>query len=357
MAVSKHRSASGPNVAPGPRPADRLGDVADPMRPSGARVLDTAVVWSRGLLVVTVLIFAAVALLDPSIQPWAALAAAAVGLLAGVPHGALDHLLALRLCNGRSLILITLAYAALAALVWGMLVWLGTAGLLLVIALSALHFGLGELEFSNRLTGWRPGGVGAAGMVIAGCGALLLPLARSGEEWRSVATAVSPGLAATIGSTPIQIALATTWFVGAAVAMTVALRAGQRTVATDIGLIGALGALAPPLVAFAVWFGGWHALRHTARVLTVEPGCAALLADGGRRGAVLRLIRLAALPSLAVFTVVAVLVWFTASAPDPDTAMAQVLRLLLALTVPHMIVVFWLDRSQGSRDLGAAQRA
>ena len=35
----------------------------------------------------------------------------------------------------------------------------------------------------------------------------------------------------------------------------------------------------------------------------------------------------------------------TMAAPDPTVVVAEVLRLLLALTVPHMVVVLWLDRT------------
>jgi hypothetical protein len=40
----------------------------------------------------------------------------------------------------------------------------------------------------------------------------------------------------------------------------------------------------------------------------------------------------------------AALAWFAVTAPEPATVLAEVLRLLLALTVPHMAVVWWLDR-------------
>ena len=51
----------------------------------------------------------------------------------------------------------------------------------------------------------------------------------------------------------------------------------------------------------------------------------------------------------AALTVVAALAWFTVVAPDPTTVVAEVLRALLALTVPHMVVVLWLDRSADRR--------
>ena len=59
-----------------------------------------------------------------------------------------------------------------------------------------------------------------------------------------------------------------TWVPLAAVAVSAALLAGRRGSALDVILIGALGLLTPPLAAFAVWFGGWHSLRHSARMLT-----------------------------------------------------------------------------------------
>lgn len=308
-----------------------------------AGVLRSAVRWSRRIALAAVLLFAVLGFIDPGGAEAFGIVLVGVGLLAGVPHGAVDHLLAVRMAGGRSLPLIAAVYAGLAALTWGLMQWAGTVTLLAVIALSAVHFGLGELEVSRQLTGWRSGRVTSAAVVIAGCGALLLPLARSGQQWQTVATAVSPELAAAIATPALHIGLLAVWTVAAVVAAVASVRAGHRGVAVDIALIGALGLVAPPLVAFAVWFGGWHSLRHAARVLTLEPGCAAMLAAGRRREAVQRLIRVAALPTLAVLSVVAAMVYFTASAPDPAAAMAETLRLLLALTVPHMAVVLWLD--------------
>ena len=269
---------------------------------------------------------------------------AAVGFLAGVPHGAIDHLLAARLFADRSLAVVVAVYAGLAVAVWMVLQWAGPEALLAIVALSALHFGLGELEVSRALTGWRPGPVAASAIVIAGCGALLLPLARSGEQLQTVAMAVSPGVARIIGHATVQLFLAAVWIVAAAVAIAAALRSRHRAVALDVAMIGILGALAPPLAAFGIWFGGWHAVRHTARIMSVEPGCVALLGEGRRRDAAFRLLRLAVLPSAAALTVVAGLIWLTATANDSAAFLAEVLRVLLALTVPHMVVVFWLDR-------------
>ena len=150
-----------------------------------------------------------------------------------------------------------------------------------------------------------------------------------------------------IDGRPLEISLVGIWLVAALVAVIGSIRSGQIWIALDIVLVGSLGMLAPPLVAFAVWFGGWHAIRHCARMLTVDPDCAALVSSGRDRAAVLRLIRLAALPSVAALATVAILGWITVTASDPTVVVAEILRLLLALTVPHMVVVWWLDRASG----------
>lgn len=277
----------------------------------------------------------------------AALIVAAVGFLAGVPHGGMDHLMAMRLA-GRSQFVVVAVYAAMAALTWAVLQWGGPAALLLVVMLSAAHFGLGELEVTAELTGWRPRLPVSAAIVIAGAGALLLPLARSGGQFDTVAAAVSPGLAQLIGMAPVRTAVLVVWIVAAVVAVAAALSAREPSCALDVLLIAGLGLLAPPLVAFAVWFGAWHSVRHCARMVGQEPGCAALLSQGQTRAAWMRLARLAAPMSAAAVVGVLALAWFTATASDTTAAVAGMLRLLLALTVPHMVVVWWLDRRSAS---------
>ena len=301
--------------------------------------------WSRWLIAGTIVLTGAHVAGLPAITGPVALIVAGLGFLVGVPHGAADHVMAARLSGGRSMVGIAVVYGVMAAAAWALLEWGGLPALIVVVALSAVHFGLGELEVGRQLTGWPSGRWTAIAIVIAGCGALLLPLARSGDQLTGVAAAVSPGLAPLIGGKPLEITLAAVWLVAAVVAVIAALWSGHLWVATDIVLVGALGMLAPPLVAFAVWFGGWHAIRHCARMLTVEPQCAALVSAGRDRAAVLRLIRLAALPSAAALATVLALGWITVTASDPTVVVAEILRLLLALTVPHMVVVWWLDRA------------
>ncbi|PND56871.1 hypothetical protein CRM90_15635 [Mycobacterium sp. ENV421] len=339
--VTRPARVGGWHGSEGPPEAHAPGDFSS----GDSRTLARAAVWSRRLVVGTLAITAVAGIGLPGLASPITLVVAALGFAAGVPHGAIDHLAAARLAGGRSIILITVAYAGLAAGTWALMTWAGTVALAVVVGLSALHFGLGELHVTRQLSGWRPGAIPTVALVIAGCGALLLPLARSGDDLAAVASAVSPDIAHLLGSAPMQAGLVITWLAAALVTVIAALRSGHRGAAVDVVLIGLLGALASPLVAFAVWFGGWHALRHCARMLSVEPGCRSLLHTGRRGAAIRRFARLAGWPSAGAFTVLAALGWFTTTAPDPTTLVAEQLRLLLALTVPHMVVVGWLDRT------------
>ncbi|MCY7395497.1 MAG: hypothetical protein LH468_04950, partial [Nocardioides sp.] len=87
-----------------------------------------------------------------------------------------------------------------------------------------------------------------------------------------------------------------------------------------------------------------------ARLLGVDARSAGLLARGRPADAVMALARSALWPTLAAVSVLAVLVVLTASAADSSTAVAQTLLVLLALTVPHMLVVLWLDRRAPGRE-------
>ena len=106
----------------------------------------------------------------------------------------------------------------------------------------------------------------------------------------------------------------------------------------------ALLALAPPLAAFGIYFGGWHAPRHTARLLDLArggyPGDANTSAAApGWGSAAVVLGRSAALPSVAALATVGAL-W---AARDLASIQAEV-SVLLALTFPHAAVVMALDR-------------
>jgi len=105
----------------------------------------------------------------------------------------------------------------------------------------------------------------------------------------------------------------------------------------------ALALIAPPLIAFAVYFGCWHAMRHTARLtLSLESS------QRGYRQGNLRKVFLSAVlpgtPALAgTFVIAGVLALLGNEFNDDFFWMALVV--VWALTVPHMAVTAKLDRS------------
>ncbi|SDD54324.1 beta-carotene 15,15'-monooxygenase, Brp/Blh family [Geodermatophilus telluris] len=264
------------------------------------------------------------------------------GLLLGVPHGAVDHLVpAYRLRWGPArLAAFALGYAVVAAAAW--LVFRAAPGpaLAVFVLLSAWHFGTGETAFAD-LRADRPVRRAALPGAVLGGLVLLVPLVRGAEQAAPVVAAVVPGsdgrLPPGVGAVVLAVVLP------AAAALAVALLLEARWAeAAEVGALAVLVLTAPPLAAFGVYFGCWHSVRHTARVLAEDPANAPDLV-AGRLGAPLRRFAVAAaLPTVAVLAVLGLL-W--SAAGGWRGLLATDLPLLAALTVPHALVVAWLDRA------------
>lgn len=102
----------------------------------------------------------------------------------------------------------------------------------------------------------------------------------------------------------------------------------------------------PPLLAFAAYFGAWHAARHVARLLSADPANAGALAAGHLGRPLARFARQAFLPTVASVTVLGLLWW---GAGGAEGFVAAHLGLIAALTMPHVAVVAALDRTERQR--------
>ena len=266
-------------------------------------------------------------------------------LALGMPHGAADTELLRAAAAGsrpRHAALI-IGYAALAAgstrVVRGGGPWVERA----VLIATAAHFGEGELacwgspagpaRTALRAVGAAtatlalPAAVGAVNRVPFGVGvngALAEPPGR--------ATGERPG-AALLWTAEGQRSVLPLAALAGVTAAGLATR-GDREAAGDVALLTALALIAPPSTAFAAYFGGWHALRHTARVVD------ALVADGqlpeqaSLPGAVVELGRRSAWAAAVGLIAAAVLI-----ARDPRHASDAAFAAVLGLTVPHMTTV------------------
>lgn len=297
-----------------------------------------------------VLAVLAVQLLAPDTLSRAAPALALAGIVLGVPHGAVDHMVPFWTAGRRP------TPAALAWVLTGYLVTAGVAAAALLLAptltvaaflvVSVVHFGRAEAVVSAEDAGRRVPGLLqdvpttlAHGLAVVGLPLVLWP-AESARVLGHLAPAWSSPL-----PTGARLALGLLLVGAVLLAAGGAWRAHRQPEATELLLVVTLFAVVPPLAAFGVWFAGWHALRHTARLSALLQGGPG--APGPARAAG-RLALHAALPTAASLAAVVVL-----AGPDSTpTAVGAALAVVLALTFPHVGTVTALDRwtaSRGSR--------
>ena len=280
-------------------------------------------------------------------QAQQALVLAALAL--GMPHGAADTELLLRASHGsrRRHLALVAGYAALAA---GSTVVVKRGGPWVergVLLASAAHFAEGELACWGAAPAGRPRARAALRLLAAAVATVGLPAA--------VGTA-SPGGATAVGAEGVHAApppravgdrsgvallrdpatrRTVAPMAGLAVVAVGALAAsGDREAAADSARLTALALLAPPSLAFAGYFGGWHALRHTARVTDALVASGQLTAPSSLPRAIGVLGRRSAWAAAVGLVGAGVL-----AARDPARASDNAFAAVLGLTVPHMTTV------------------
>jgi len=271
-------------------------------------------------------------------------ALAATALAIGIPHGALDHLVTLPTSNPAKMTIFVVIYVAIAlAAIWAILQW-NVWGFIAVVVMSAIHFGIGDSAFIaefDRVKGRN--GPHIPVWAYASAGGLLpvvIPLVNSRST--EALTKVNAHLVNWHHgyTSEIQIVVAA---IAAISLVTLLLRKRYRD-AVDIALLAALASVAPPLVAFAVYFGCWHAMRHTARLTSLLPKSEAAYENGKPATAFFSAV-IPGLPAL-VGTLIFVLVLAGISKDNlSDSFLWLTLVTIWALTVPHMIVTAKLDRA------------
>ena len=106
--------------------------------------------------------------------------------------------------------------------------------------------------------------------------------------------------------------------------------------ALDLVVLLCLAVATPPLIAFAIYFGFWHATRHTARLVSKLENSRVLAANGS----VFRALRGAITPGLyaiiGTFVISAGLMHFE-NAHFSFGLLWSALVVIWALAVPHML--------------------
>ena len=269
---------------------------------------------------------------------------ATVALAIGIPHGALDHLVTLpRSAPVRMAIFIVIYVAIALVAIYAILKW-NVWGFIFVVVMSATHFGIGDSAFLSELDSLKnPTGSRIPAWLYAPAAGLLpvmIPLVNSRSS--EALTKVNSELVDWHQGYTTEIILAVAAI--AALCLLGLLQRKRYRDALDIALLAALASIAPPLVAFAVYFGCWHALRHTARLTSLLPNSesAYLRGRGGQAFIAAVIPGLPALFGTIIF--IALLAGFS-SQDLSDKFLWLTLVTIWALTVPHMVVTTKLDRA------------
>jgi Brp/Blh family beta-carotene 15,15'-monooxygenase len=267
---------------------------------------------------------------------------AVIALAIGIPHGALDHLVTLPKAQPKKMAIFIVIYVAVAVVAVIGILQFNTFGFIIVLFMSAIHFGIGDAAFiseidrrtqpQSKLNRWFY-------IPAAGFTPVFIPLVNSAST--EALASVNSALINWHQGLDSQILLLVTSFTVTAIAV-MAFSKRYREV-LDLTLLLLLAHFAPPLIAFAVYFGCWHAMRHTARLTLSLPRSIENLTQGMPRKAFSNAV-IPGLPALiGTFVVAGIMALSGRDFSDEFFWMALVV--VWALTVPHMVVTAKLDRA------------
>lgn len=303
----------------------------------------------------------------PQPYQWVPLAVSVV--LLGLPHGAVDHLALPRLYDEqltlRWAVVVTGIYAVLGgfyALVWFVA---PAIAFVLFILITLFHWGQGELyplielRQSNHLV-VRP--LRYATLVARGALPMLVPLVGFPDQYQFVAETLI-GLydqAAVTAVAPVFTDTARLWLAGGLVLLFGGVLAAGGIVAArhdamtpwliDAGetlLLIVFFLSVPPILAIGIYFCFWHALRHITRLLAIDRGARDELQHGRLLTATWRFVRDAApLTAVSIGLLGVLYLLSPGNITTPAEWIGLYLVLIAILTLPHVVVVSWMDYEQ-----------
>jgi Brp/Blh family beta-carotene 15,15'-monooxygenase len=295
--------------------------------------------FAIGFAIVISFIFAQ--LIESSDITWQVVVAL-IALAVGIPHGALDHLVTLPRTSAAKMAVFILIYVAVAiAAVVALLTW-SVIGFIGVVVMSAVHFGIGDAAFiseiDRRSVDQKPF---QKYLYASAAGTLPVVIPLVSEKSNSALEKVNPQLLDWHQGLNNDLMLWT--MVLTAIVLLRLVQKRRDGEAIDLVLLYLLAVTAPPLVAFAVYFGCWHALRHTARLTLTLPSSQAAFAEGNLKRAFIKAVLPGTPALIGTFVVAAAIVIFRGDSLD-DQFLWVTLVVVWALTVPHMAVTARLDR-------------
>ena len=300
------------------------------------RIYQGAGRFSRTAAVIAVLLFAGLQITNTEISIGAQVVVAVIALAIGIPHGAIDHLITIPRDSTRKFVAFIAIYtliaiiAALAIAQWNLI------GFQLVVLMSALHFGFGDSAYANESQAAAEKN-GYSSFVLssyaipAGFLPVVLPL--TDKRTLDVLQELNPTLINWAGTFTQVLRNSTLIIAAFSILLLVVTR--NYTLGLDLVLLLALSFFAPPLVAFAVYFGLWHAIRHTARLVPKLPSAMQRVASGNPLASFFA----AVIPGLyAIVGIFMLGIFFVARGTTELSSdfLWVILVMIWALTVPHM---------------------
>lgn len=273
-----------------------------------------------------------------ALVPWQVgwIAAVAVIIILGVPHGALDVEIGRNLLRGRIGLWWFPVFATPYLLLVGSVLlawrWAPEVTLAAFLAASVWHFGTEDTGGGGWTALFRGGLPVAVPVLLHPDATARVFSAAAGLDFHQLPAWLTIG--------------AFLWLFPASV---VVLRSRPRDLLLPGALCAAFAAL-PPLTAFALYFVIVHAPAHTAALIR-HPTHAPRVQD---TASAWRL----AVPTTALTITIGAALWPFYSGDVPVRLLCLTLQLLAAFTLPHMILDAWLERQEGSsRSLLVRQNA
>ena len=266
---------------------------------------------------------------------------ALIALTVGIPHGAVDHIISVPNFASLKMALFLVGYLSVVGIVIWAILSANLLGFQLVVLMSAIHFGLGDAAFISELdtrSQTKSKFPKLPYIIASGFTPVLIPL--SSSQSTEALNAVNPALVGWAGSiTPLLFSGMVIFSIAGIVWMLVRNRI-QETI--DLGMLLVLALVAPPLVAFAFYFGFWHALRHTGRI-SLELKSSENLHGQGKPWAALGRAIWAGVPALLIVIVFTIVLGLVQGFEFGQDLLWYLLVVIWALTVPHMALTLRLD--------------
>jgi Brp/Blh family beta-carotene 15,15'-monooxygenase len=308
-----------------------------------SRVYLQAQRFSRVAALATIVLFATLHIFSVDLSISLQIAIALLALLLGIPHGAIDHLISLPARPRSQFSLFIVSYVLVAVMAAIAIATWNVHGFQAVLVMSALHFGIGDAAYANE---WRTAKaekprswiLESAYAIPAGFLPVILPLTngRSLSALNRINCSLG-GWAGSHGQVIRQLVL-----VVALLSALVLMVQWAFALVIDLALLVALSWIAPPLITFAIYFGCWHAVRHTARLVPKLPAALAAASEG-RTGLA---FKAAIAPGLyAVAGTLAIGAGLMVFAPHKfgSSLLWSTLVIVWGLTVPHMLTTARFD--------------